>query len=161
MRNVTDAINDDRGANLIYLASHGVANSVNPMDGSFIALKDRHLYGQLLRQRLFYNLQKDRPLVVLSACQTALGKVFEGGGYGITRAWISAGAGQVVSSLWNVDDQATNLLMTEFVRHLRAGHTTEEAMRLAQKYASDIYIDDPGAWASFLVFGPPSIRKAE
>lgn len=157
---ITSAINDERGTNLIYLASHGVANSINPMDGSFIALKDGHLYGQLLRQRSFQNLRKNRPLVVLSACQTALGKVFEGGGYGITRAWISAGAGQVVSSLWNVDDQATKLLMTKFVGQLKAGQTTEEAMRVAQKHVSGIYVDDPGAWASFLVFGPPSILKS-
>jgi len=50
------------------------------------------------------------PLVVLSACQTGLGKVFDGGSYGVARGWLSAGAGQVVASLWRVSDEATKIL---------------------------------------------------
>ena len=148
------------GPDLIYMATHGLANSVNPMDGSFLGLAGGHLYGRDLRSRRFEHWSYRHPLVVLSACQSALGRTFEGGAYGLARAWISAGAAQVVASLWNVDDEATRLLMTRFTDKLWIGMTPEEALRSAQRHASTIYKDDPGAWASFSVMGVPATRRA-
>jgi hypothetical protein len=143
-------------ADLLFLASHAIANAVNPMDGSFVALTNGHLTGQLLRSDIFEAWSARHPTVVLSACQTALGKSFDGGFYGIARAMFSAGAAQVVSSLWSVDDEATRLLMGEFMDRLYLGFSTEEALRRAQIKASALYQGDPGAWASFAVFGMPS-----
>ncbi|MEA3011807.1 MAG: hypothetical protein QOD42_352 [Sphingomonadales bacterium] len=143
---------------LIYFASHAVANEVNPMDGSFIALTGGHLFGRDLRHQRFAHWGALHPLVVLSACQTALGKTFAGGAYGMSRAWILAGAAQVVSSLWNVDDAATRTIMTAFADELDIGATPEEALRSAQIRASTNFTDDPGAWASFAVMGEPAIR---
>lgn len=147
-------------ADLIYMATHGVANAENPMDGSFLGLTGGHLYGRDLRAKRFDHWTYRHPLVVLSACQSALGKTFEGGAYGLARAWIFAGAAQVVASLWNVDDQATRLLMTTFTDKLGIGMTPEEALRSAQRHASTIYKDDPGAWASFSVMGVPATRRS-
>ncbi|WP_373486873.1 CHAT domain-containing protein [Blastomonas sp.] len=145
-------------ADIVYLASHGLANSTNPMDGSFIALTGGHLYGRDLRGSRFDAWAGHHPLVVLSACQTGLGKTFDGGTFGVARAWFAAGAAQVVASLWNVDDQATAYLMEQFAEKLYFGATPEEAMQMAQRRAAAEYPDDPGAWASFSVYGAPATR---
>ncbi len=145
-------------SDLIYMATHGLANSVNPMDGSFLALGGGHLYGRDLRSVRFEHMGARHPLVVMSACQSALGRTFQGGAYGMARAWILAGAAQVAASLWNVDDQATRLLMTGFAEYLTFGHTPEQAMRRAQIAAAREYADDAGAWASFTIMGMPAHR---
>jgi CHAT domain-containing protein len=76
----------------------------------------------------------DADLVVLSACESGLGKELGGEGLiGLTRAFQYAGARSVMASLWNVNDQATAELMIRFYRHLRAGKTKDEALRAAQR----------------------------
>jgi CHAT domain-containing protein len=140
-----------RNASLIYLATHALSDAVNPMDGSFLALAGDHLYGRDIKSLLF----PSNPVVVMSACQTGLGKVFEGGTFGLVRAWYHVGAPQIVMSLWNIDDNATKDLMLEFMRRLKSGALTEFALREAmlatrQKYA------DPALWASVALFGLPS-----
>jgi len=148
---VLDQLAHLRDANLIYLATHAMSDAVNPMDGSFLALANDHLYGRDIKSLMFSN----SPLVVMSACQTGLGKVFEGGTFGLVRAWYHVGAPQIVMSLWNIDDNATKDLMLEFMRRLKAGAMTELALRDAmlatrQKFA------DPALWASLALFGLPS-----
>lgn len=71
-------------------------------------------------------------LVVLSACETALGDVSGEGVFGLQRGFKKAGAGAMLMSLWKVDDKATTLLMTEFFRALKAGMPATDALRKAQ-----------------------------
>lgn len=74
-------------------------------------------------------------LVILSACQTGLGKSMEAGiTAGIARSFLIAGASQVVMSLWNVDDEATAYLMNRFVYHLQNENLfcPSEPLRLAE-----------------------------
>src|SRR5258708_39305565 len=87
-----------------------------------------------LRLHDIYNLRLDADLVVLSACQTALGKEIKGEGLiGLTRGFMYAGAPSVVASLWQVDDLATAQLMKSFYRGmLKDGLRPAEALRLAQ-----------------------------
>ena len=98
-------------------------------------------------------------LVVMSACQTGLGKVFEGGVFGLARAWHYAGAHQIVMSLWNVDDQATRFLMTSFIKKITEGAQSERALRRAMLEARDRY-PDPALWAAFTLYGMPSPSPA-
>jgi hypothetical protein len=135
---------------LIYMATHGIADPVNPMDGSFLALSGRHLYAREIRGLELLS----QPLVVMSACQTGLGKVFPGGVFGLARAWYYAGAAQVITSLWNIDDDATKLLMSEFVRALPA-MSAERALRQAM-LATRASHADPALWAGFAVYGYPT-----
>ncbi len=138
---------------ILYFATHGVSDGVNPMTESFLALADEPLLADEIRRRRHFGRH---PLVVLSACQTGLGKVFDGGLFGISRAFYGAGAGQVVGSLWSVDDEATYRLMTTFVERLKEGATApEEALRQAMIEARTAN-PDPATWASFVVFGNPS-----
>ncbi|MEO8472499.1 MAG: CHAT domain-containing tetratricopeptide repeat protein [Chryseolinea sp.] len=92
-------------------------------------------------------------LVVLSACETGLGKLENGEGvYGLQRSFLQAGARNILISLWKVDDQITQELMVKFYQYLFQGKPEREALKLAQ-------IDlmkknsNPVGWGSFIVVG--------
>lgn len=100
-------------------------------------------------------------LVVLSACETGVGKVTNGEGvYGLRRALVIAGAESMVMTLWQVDDLATRDLMAGYYKRLEAGKGRSSALRDVQleisgqaKYAHPYY------WASFLPAGDNSPLK--
>ena len=72
-------------------------------------------------------------LVVLSACQTGLGKVTNEGVFGLQRAFKKAGVQSILMSLWKVDDEATQVLMTAFYQYLKEGNNKRDALRKAQE----------------------------
>ena len=76
-------------------------------------------------------------LVVLSACQTGLGEITGDGVFGLQRGFKKAGAQSLLMSLWKVDDQATQMLMTQFYANLIKGQSKYEALREAQRYVRD------------------------
>jgi len=95
-------------------------------------------------------------LVVLSACETGLGKEIKGEGLvGLTRGFMYAGARRVVVSLWNVNDQATAELMARFYRGmLRENKTPAAALRAAQtEMARQKQWQSPYYWAAFVLQG--------
>lgn len=152
-----------REIGVLYFATHGISDAENPMDGSFLALKGGHLFARRIKDFALSN----RPLVVMSACQTGLGKTFDAGVFGLARAWWQAGAQQVVMSLWNVDDTATQSLMSSFMHRVaiydpidaaKGASSREEYLRQAMLLARKDY-PDPALWASFLLFGMPTTSK--
>ena len=96
-------------------------------------------------------------LVVLSACQTALGDISGEGVFGLQRGFKKAGAGSMVMSLWKVDDAATGLLMTEFYRALARGDSKQDALLYAQKkvrthrQGGSYPYAHPRFWAAFIL----------
>ena len=93
--------------------------------------------------------------VVLSACETGLGEITGDGVFGLQRGFKKAGAQTIVMSLWQVDDEATQLLMTEFYRNMVVrGQTKRQAFANAQQhlrqYADGRY-DNPNYWAAFIL----------
>ena len=163
-RSFRRAINRTSGEGLVYIASHAVADPQNPLTRGFVAMTGEHYYAGYIRQEKFADWKSQPPLVVVSACQTALGRVLDGGGFGVTQSWFEAGAGQVVGSLWNVSDKATLILMHHFTSRLKAGDAPEIAMQYAQNKTmlfkdskgNQPYLDDPKMWASFSIYGKPS-----
>ena len=155
-KNVVRAIDRSAGEGVIYMATHAVADAKNPLTRGFVVLSQQNLFAGELRTQQFRGWDEHEPLVVMSACQTALGRVFEGGTFGVARTWTNAGAGQVVASLWNVSDRATYRLMTRFVAGLQQGKAPELAMQAAQLATIKNYPDDPKMWASFTIIGKPS-----
>jgi len=104
---------------IVHFATHGFLNSLNPeLSGLVLSLVDEKGAPQngLLLAPEVYNLKlPSTDLVVLSACQTGLGKEIRGEGVvGLTRGFMYAGAPRVVVSLWNVSDRATADLMKSF-----------------------------------------------
>ena len=90
-------------------------------------------------------------LAVLSACETARGKIFPVDGvFGLQRAFKQAGAGAILMSLWKVDDQATALFMEHFYKFLLQSGDRHEALKLAQDEAKKQY-PDPYYWAAWVM----------
>lgn len=93
-------------------------------------------------------------LVVLSACESALGDINSGGVYGLQRGFKKAGANTILMSLDKVDDEATRILMVEFYRNLMNGKTKRQSLQEAQQHLRKIKngkYDDPKYWASFIM----------
>lgn len=144
---------------IVHFATHGLLNSEHPeLSGLVLSLVDENGQPQdgFLRLHEIYNLQTPADVVVLSACQTALGKEIKGEGLiGLTRGFMYAGAERVVASLWQVDDLATAKLMERFYRGmLKEGMRPAAALRAAQlEIAKQKRWRSPYFWAAFVMQG--------
>jgi CHAT domain-containing protein/tetratricopeptide (TPR) repeat protein len=152
------------GANLgqyrvVHFATHALLDNEHPeLSGIVLSLVDQKGQRQdgFLRLHDIYNLKLPVDLVVLSACQTGLGKDVKGEGLiGLTRGFMYAGASGVVASLWKVDDEATAELMKHFYEGLfEKGMSPAAALReaqlalRAQKRWQESYY-----WAGFVIQG--------
>ncbi|AFY41051.1 CHAT domain-containing protein [Nostoc sp. PCC 7107] len=122
---------------VIHFATHGFADDTNPeLSGIVLSLIDKQGKPQrgYLRLNDIFNLDFPADLIVLSACQTGQGKEVQGEGLvGLTRGLMYAGSPRLVLSLWNVDDQGTKELMSEFYRQMwQEGKSPVAALRAAQ-----------------------------
>ncbi len=144
---------------IIHFATHGILNSRNPeLSGIVLSLVDVQGRPQngFLRLHEIYNLRLSADMVVLSACQTGLGKEIRGEGLiGLTRGFMYAGAPRLVTSLWQVDDKATSELMMRFYRGmLDRKLTAAAALRAAQiEMWRQKDWQSPYYWASFAIQG--------
>ncbi|MBA3711672.1 MAG: CHAT domain-containing protein [Pyrinomonadaceae bacterium] len=144
---------------IIHFATHGLLNSEHPeLSGLVLSLVDENGKAQdgFLRMHEIYNLRLPAETVVLSACQTALGKEIKGEGLvGLTRGFMYAGAQRVVASLWQVDDLATADLMKRFYRGmLKDGMRPAAALRAAQlEMVKQKRWSVPYFWAAFVIQG--------
>lgn len=144
---------------IIHFATHGLINNDHPeLSGVVLSLVDEQGRPKngFLRLYDIYNLKLGADLVVLSACQTALGKEVRGEGIvGLTRGFMYAGAARVVSSLWQIDDKVTAELMRRFyeamlgegLRPAAALRAAEISMWKEQRWQSPYY------WAAFTLQG--------
>ncbi|MEG4417236.1 CHAT domain-containing protein [Microcoleus sp. LAD1_D5] len=140
---------------IVHFATHGFANSKHPeLSGLVLSLVDEKgtLQNGYLRLNDIFNLNLPAELVVLSACQTGLGKDIKGEGLvGLTRGFMYAGAPRVVVSLWSVEDQVTSELMTRFYKKmLQDKLAPAAALRSAQIEVLQLpEFQSPYYWAAF------------
>lgn len=143
----------------VHFATHGVLDSRRPeLSKLVLSLYDQQGRSEdgFLRLNDIYSLHLDADLVVLSACQTALGKEIRGEGLiGLTRGFMDAGAARVLASLWSVEDRATAGLMGGFYSAmLRDKLSPAAALRRAQlKMAASPGRRSPYFWAGFSLQG--------
>jgi CHAT domain-containing protein len=140
-------------AGILHLAAHAVLNPVNPLFTRIELAADAEHDGSLEAGEIFGLDLSRTGLVVLSACSTQLGKLSTGDELdSLTRAFLYAGTPAVVSSLWNVTDDSTAILMERFYTHLRQGVGRAEALRQAQMEARRLF-PHPYHWAAFVLTG--------
>jgi CHAT domain-containing protein/tetratricopeptide (TPR) repeat protein len=145
---------------VVHIATHGLLNAERPQfTGLVLSLVGNRSGDGFLRTDEVFNMRLGSPLVMLSACETGLGKEKRGEGViGLTRAFMYAGAPTVGVSLWSVADKSTADLMTDFYKRLLAtgaeSTSPTAAMRGAQlsliagkKYSAPFY------WAPFVLVG--------
>ena len=149
-----------RDYRVLHFATHGILNSTHPeLSGLVLSLVDARGQAQdgFFRLHEIYNLQLNAELVVLSACQTGLGKEIKGEGLiGLTRGFMYAGVPRVIASLWKVNDKATAELMKHFYQaHFGSSklsaaaalRSAQLALRAQNRWAH------PGYWAAFTLQG--------
>lgn len=147
------------GFRVVHFATHGVLDTERPaLSGLALSTVDERGQARegFLHLRDVYNLRLDADLVVLSGCQTALGREVRGEGLiGLTRGFQYAGAARVVASLWRVEDRATAALMTHFYRAMwEEGLSPAAALRRAQlRLRGERRWRDPYFWAGFVLEG--------
>jgi CHAT domain-containing protein len=140
---------------ILHFATHSVSNTRWPeLSGVVLSLVNKKGEAEdgFLRLNEIYNLKLNADLVVLSGCQTALGKQLRGEGLiGLTRGFMYAGAPRVIASLWSVDDRATAELMKRFYKAvLTQGMRPAAALRAAQvSLLSEKGWNSPYYWAAF------------
>jgi hypothetical protein len=145
---------------IVHFATHGMLNNIHPeLSGIVLSLVDDYGKPQdgFLRLQDIYNLKLPAELVVLSACETGLGKEIKGEGLiGLTRGFMYAGAPRIVASLWKVDDRATSELMKRFYLGMLGPEALRPAGALRQAQLSiwkEKQWREPYYWAAFVLQG--------
>jgi CHAT domain-containing protein len=149
---------DLKNYRIVHFATHGLLNPKRPQfTGLVLSLIGNKSGDGFLRTDEVFNLKLGAPLVMLSACETGLGREKRGEGViGLTRAFMYAGAPTVGVSLWSVSDNSTAQLMTDFYKRMLTGRgaSPATAMRAAQtamiagkRYSAPYY------WAPFVLVG--------
>lgn len=139
------------GAQVLHLATHGEWNLDDSLK-NYLTMADSEKVAQ---EEIFQLTLDNTSMVILSACNTAMGEGSEGGYMAsLAEAFWLAGSRSVVASLWAVDDGSTALLMETFYQHLKAGDDKAEALRAAQlAVRSQPRFQHPYYWAGFVLFG--------
>ena len=164
---------------ILHLSMHGYSDKEDPKLSGLIFspckegagcegenIREEDLHEAILYAFEIANLDLNARLAVLSACQTGTGKVQKGEGImSLARAFALAGVPSQIVSLWNVDDQATLLLFTEFYKHLLAGDAKDVSLwKAKQALKVDPKYSHPYFWSAFVLIGDaspmPNIKPA-
>jgi CHAT domain-containing protein len=149
---------DLKNYRILHIATHGLLNAERPQfTGLVLSLVGNKMGDGFLRTDEIFNLKLGAPLVMLSACETGLGKEKRGEGViGLTRAFMYAGAPTVGVSLWSVADRSTADLMTDLYKRMLTGQgmsavaakrAAQQSMIEGKKYSAPFY------WAPFVLVG--------
>jgi CHAT domain-containing protein len=147
---------------VIHLATYGVLNQHNPLF-SFVDLARTTDTDGRLEVHEVLGMKLNARLLVLSACQTGLASgavsdVPAGDDWvGLVRAFLGAGAQNVIATLWAVEDRSTARMMEQLHRHLRDGQSESAALSQAQReMLRNPATSSPLYWAGFILVGGPS-----
>ncbi len=147
-----------RDYNLIHIATHSIINEEHPELSSIIFAQPEDSTAKedgILYSAETYNLELNADLVVLSSCESGLGKLIKGEGMmALTRGFLFAGASNIIFSLWKIPDKQTSRLMIDFYREMLSGKSYSESLRAAKlKLIKDPANSRPRSWAGFVMVG--------
>lgn len=137
---------------ILHLSGHGTINTHNPLLSGLV------FSDSLLKLKDVLNLQNPPNLVVLNTCNSSLGKIYRGDGInGFVRAFHAYGVSTTLSNNWEVDDKASNDLLSRFYSYLNSGHSTSDALLISKqaviKGASNSNMAAPYYWAGHKLIG--------
>jgi CHAT domain-containing protein/Tfp pilus assembly protein PilF len=141
---------------ILHFAAHAVIDNKKPSRSAIVLNLDQDpMEDGFIQMREVFNLKLQADLVVLSACETGLGRLLRGEGIeGLNRAFFYAGASSVLLSLWAINDQASYQLLERFYVHLRSSNSIMSALREAKlEMINSGVLDHPYYWAGFIVTG--------
>jgi len=143
---------------ILHFATHGFVNSEKPeLSGILLAQDSTGNQDGVLYSGEIYNLKLNADLVVLSACETGLGKINKGEGIiGLTRALLYAGSKNIIVSLWQVSDESTSNLMIDFYNNLlnTKNKSFSDPLRKAKlQLISEGKFAHPFYWSPFILVG--------
>jgi CHAT domain-containing protein/Tfp pilus assembly protein PilF len=140
----------------VHFVAHGIASRTSPLDSAVILTKQGDSFKLYARDIVRQPLRAD--LVTISACHGAGERTYSGEGLvGLTWAFLRAGAHEVISALWEVDDNSTTQLMTRLYAGLSKGASPESALRdakLTLLHSGSVY-KKPFYWAPFEIYRGP------
>lgn len=143
---------------IIHFATHGMANSNDP-DYSLLAFTEiaDGQENEFLYVSDLYNMELNADMVILSACETALGKNFRGEGImSMARGFSYAGAKSIFTTLWCVNDHSTCNITQGYFKYLQEGKDKDEALQLAKLDYLDAANDlmaHPFLWSPYILVG--------
>lgn len=142
----------------VHIATHGLINKAQPkLSGLVFSQPTDSTYSEdgILYSGETYNLDLNADLLVLSSCESGIGKLVKGEGLmALTRGFIYAGTPNIVFSLWKVSDRYTRDLMVEFYRHVVSGKRYSKALRQGKlQMIADEATAFPFLWSSFVLVG--------
>lgn len=152
----TSALRASEGQHVIHFATHGEFHETQPLQSGLILAPDRDDPEGVLRVHEIFGMDLDAAnLVTLSACETALAKVYSGDDLvGLSRGFIYAGTPSLIATLWAVDDRSTRFFMETFYRSWRSGKSKAAAFRDAQRSLKEAApYGHPFFWAPFILIG--------
>lgn len=144
---------------ILHLACHGKADSLNGNESFLVLSEENSNSPRIVYAHNFYSSSLNNDLVVLSACESALGQAFTGEGIiGLTRAFFYSGARSVLSTLWQVSDYQAGEILGNFYKNLLNQQDKASALANAKrtyiKNATTTY-SHPFYWASYIISGDP------
>lgn len=151
---------------VIHLAMHGVSNPTAPILSSLAFSEDyQAVEDNFLQAYEVAQLSLKAKLVVLSACETGYGKFQQGEGViSLARSFMYAGVPSLVVSLWQVNDQATAIIMRSFYQNLAQGMSKSMALRTAKLSYLDLFEGmavHPALWSAFIQVGDSTAIELE
>jgi len=144
---------------ILHLACHGNADSLNGNESFLVLSEENSNSPRIVYAHNFYSSSLNNDLVVLSACESALGQAFTGEGIiGLTRAFFYSGARSVLSTLWQVSDYQAGEILGNFYKNLLNQQDKASALANAKrtyiKNATTTY-SHPFYWATYIISGDP------
>lgn len=145
-------------ADILHLSLHGLADTENP--GRSCILFDDHHEDFILSAMDLYTHAIPAQLVILSACHTANGRLYEGEGIkGMSKAFLLSGASSVIASVWNATESSSLPVLTSFLQEIKQGKPKDQALqsaKLAYLQESPPSQRHPYYWANFVLIGNPN-----